>query len=692
MICTTADLRLRNLFPQSRGVALDLGDFGAAPGRPLREVLGFDDHVLEIDNKSLTNRPDLWGQYGIAREVAAIYGLELKPMASSARPPRVDGLIGDLDSELCQRLTVVEFSLDSAEPAPLWLRSRLVRIGERPVNLCVDLSNYVMFTVGQPTHVYDAERVTLPLSISRNGTSEKFEIITGESPELEPSTPVVRDADGPVAFAGIIGGAASAVSPTSRRFALEVATFQPTVVRRSSQRLGLRTEASARFEKKLDTPRVDAAVDLFLSLLDQTAPGVTVSAMQDIEPDPTTPALVEVDLGFLTTRIGQEVTAEQASHTLTSLGFDVTVDGTHLQVTAPTWRSTGDVSLPHDILEEVARIHGFDNLPLAPLTVALKPVRSLGRRPLDRSIREQLASRGDLQEVVTYPWVADATLHAAGFRNEDTIRFEGAPAPDRDSLRPSLVPNLLEAVGANLRYTPSFRLFEVGTVFAAGPIAPFHEIFEPMPQQALRVAAVFVGNDGAGLFRQAKGALQMLRRYCHLTDLQFGEADAAAWADASARLAVTAHGTQVGSLGLLTTRCRRLAGIDNVQVACFELDLGSLSAHPSRKNRYESVSDLPEADFDLSVVVADRVRWSEVAPIVAGVDALVSRVTFVDEFRGAWVPDGYRSLTLRVTLQPRHSTLTAQTIAAIRSAILAVLDREFDAYLRESPPAGENPG
>jgi phenylalanyl-tRNA synthetase beta chain len=210
-----------------------------------------------------------------------------------------------------------------------------------------------------------------------------------------------------------------------------------------------------------------------------------------------------------------------------------------------------------------------------------------------------------------------------------------------------------------------------------------------MPKQASQVAAVFVGTDGAVLFRHAKGVLEMLRRYCHLTDLRFTGTDVAPWADHSARLEVTADGSHVGSLGLLTTRCRRLVGIEKVQVACFELDLERLSAHPSRENRYQPVPDLPEAEFDLSVVVADSVKWIEIAPAVSGMDELISRVTFVDEYRGTWVPEGHRSLTLRVTLQPRDSTLTAETIAAIRSNILAALERAFGAHLRDSPPVGE---
>lgn len=684
VICTAADLRLQRLFPRSSGGdALDVADIGAAIGSPVRDALHWNDVVLEIDNKSLTNRPDLWGHYGIARELAAIYDRELKPLAAAVRPAQVDGVVGEVDAALCERIAVVEFSVDPGTVAPLWLRSRLARIGESTVDLCVDLSNYVMFTVGQPTHVYDADRIVLPLSVTRSGATSELEFLNGESRQLELSTPVIRDAEGPLAVAGIMGGVTSSVSANSHRFALEVATFRPEVIRRASQRLAMRTEASARFEKGLDSPRVDVAVDLFLDLLGRIAPSATATAMQDVELEPTLSGRIELDLDFLTKRIGQSLDVTEVSHTLRSLGFIVTVDGSHLQVTVPTWRSTGDVSLPHDIVEEVARIHGYDNIPVSPLSVDLKRLPQQSLRPLDRSVREQLASRAGMQEVVTYPWVGDSLLLAAGLSKDDTVRIEGAPAPDRNSLRPSLIPNLLEAIVANLRYAESLSLFEVGTVFPSGALVAYRDIFEPMPRQASMVAAALVGTDGAALFRQAKGIVEMLRRYCHLMDLQFAEGNGAPWADRSVQLTVTAGGAEVGALGLLATRCRRLVGIDNVQVACFELDLGRLSTHPSRENRYQPVPELPGADFDLSVIVSDSTRWSQIGPAVTNVSQLINRVSFIDEFRGAWVPEGQKSLTLRVTLQPTSTTLTADDIASTRADVLATLERGFNARLRE---------
>jgi phenylalanyl-tRNA synthetase beta chain len=658
-------------------------DLAAPAGTPLATVLGFDDVILEIDNKSLTNRPDLWGHHGIARELATIYDLPLRPLPTAPRPNASPQLIGDVDVDLCRRFAAVAFDVDdAARQAPLWLRSRLARIGEATIDLCVDLSNYVMFTVGQPTHVYDADRIGLPLSVRAADRPVDLDLLNGSTVEITAGTPVIADVTGPVAVAGVMGGAGSAVGTGTRRYVLEAATFRPQPIRRASQRLGLRTEASARFEKALDTQRVDAAVDLFLHLLHELAPTATATAMHDVTGDPTEPATVNVGLDFLAGRIGAALDVKEIERTLDALGFAVDIDGDTSRIAAPTWRSTGDISLPHDIVEEVARIHGYDNLPTAPLAVALRPARALAARPVDRVVRETLATRAGMQEVVTYPWVSDAMLTAAGLDKAATVRFDGAPAPDRDSLRPSLVPNLFEAVTANLRYHLDVEIFEVGTVFGGGAQVAYGDGFEPMPPQPLMLAAIITGSDGLVLFRRAKGVLEQLSRTGHLTALEFVSADTAGWADASARVAISAGGTVIGTLGLLTKRSRRLAGLDVAQAVCFELDLGHLSAHTSRDNTFEALPDLPEADFDLSVVAADTVAWSDIAAAATAADPHIHRVVFVDEFRGSWVPTGHRSVTLRVTLRPADTTLTTETIAAGRSRVIAALAERTGAYLR----------
>lgn len=643
-----------------------------------------DDWVFEIDNKSLTNRPDLWGHFGIAREFATIYDLPLRPLPTADRPPVVEGLVGSANPELCTRFAAVAFGTETCVTLD-WMRDRLNRIGEASVHPLVDLSNYVMFTVGQPTHVYDCDQLSLPLSAGFTTEPSEVRLVNGQPVKVDASFPVIRDAGEIIAVAGVMGGESTAVRPESRHFVLEAASFRAQVIRRASQRLGVRTEASARYEKSLDTQRVDLAIGLFLSLLPQIAPGVVVSGMQDVLVAATDTVEIEFDRQFLIDRIGEDLGDETVRAILHALGFTTDQRDSSFRVAAPTWRSTGDVSLPQDIVEEVARIYGYDRLVGAQISVTLRPARSLHRRGIDREVREQLALRAGLQEVITYPWTTDHLLAAAGFDKKQTVRFDGASASDRNSLRPSLLPNMLGTIASNLRYRPTLGIFEVGTVFSPEKWELYQGQYEVMPEQPQMVGVALAGGDGIELFRRAKGIVEMISRYCHILDLSFGSFDDkadAGWADPSARLGIRAGDHRVGTLGLLTPRTRRLTDIETVQVAYTEVDLRFLDMHSSRENQFEAVSGLPETDFDLSVVVADDVPWAAVERVVRDVDKLIRTIDYVAEYRGSWVPEGRRSLTLRVVLQPTEATLTADEIGAVRTRALAALSQALGAHLR----------
>ncbi|WP_409181404.1 hypothetical protein F9C11_33735 [Amycolatopsis sp. VS8301801F10] len=556
------------------------------------EVEGYDlvegDVVFEIDNKSLTHRPDLWSHYGIARELSVLYGLPLTPLPQVVRPPSTAGLTV-ADPAWHRRILALRCTVDSSVPTPAFVRDRLRRIGAPSRNLCADLSAYVMFAVGQPSDV--------------------------------------RTSDGSLV--------------------LEIPALLPSRARR-----GTRTEASVRQEKGLDTQRADQAADLFLHLLTEADPSAVALGEEDLVLAATRRAEIEVSLAELESRIGVRLPPDEILRILRALGCTAEITGELLRVAAPSWRSTGDLSLPVDIVEELARIHGFDALPAPRPVVTLTPSPRL---PLSRRVREVLAARGAATEVLTYPWSADHLLTACGL--DADLAISHPPAPDRARLRPSLVPNLLEAAAANLRYYDEFGIFEVGTVFAAA--------------ERTSAGILLAGPDGAALFRRAKGLVDLVRRYCHLTALDLSGAPGPAWTDQSARLAIRPGGT----LALVRPSVLRAAGIDRGAIACVELDLDALRAHPSRENRYTPVGDLPESDFDLSVLAADTVPWSLVADSASRAHALVQRVAYVGEYRGSRIPADHRSLTLRVTLRPKSATLTASEIATARSEVLAALER-----------------
>jgi phenylalanyl-tRNA synthetase beta chain len=651
----------------------------------LTDEIHWQETILEIDNKLLTNRPDLWGHYGIAREFAAIYRAPLKQLhrePAVARPTPCTGLIGDVDHDLCQRLTLVEFVLDHAVPSPLWLRNRLARLGQGTVNLLVDLTNYVMLATGQPVHVYDRDKLSLPLSVVLGAEVVEMDLLDGRRVSVSPPAPLICDTNGPVALAGIMGGARSAVGSGSHRFILEAACFRPGPVRRAAQALGLRTKAATRFEKGLDTQRAGQAVGLFLTLLAAIAPNSTAIGWQDHDPAPTTANSITVPMDFLNSRIGLDLDTEDIRKTLRALGFSVAVEPGSITATPPTWRSTGDVSIPDDILEEVARIHGYDSIPTASVGGTFVHLSPAELRPVDRRIREQLAARAGMQEVVTYPWSADQMLRAAELDSIPRVTLDGAPAPDRSALRPSLVPNLLEAIAENLRYTNEFAIFEIGTVFSS-----FESGFRRSPAQAKHAAAMLADGSGQTLFLRAKGVLEMLRRCCQLVDLRFNQfadtsEDGPGWADRQVRLSLLADQVQVGTLGLLSTRCRRISGIGQVHVACFELNLDKLKVHPSRQNSYRAISEYPDSDFDLSIVIPTETTWAQVHTSAMSAGGLVDRVEFVGEFTGSWVPDGRKSTSIRITLRPHTATLTKADISHARESVLTALSRDLDAHLR----------
>jgi phenylalanyl-tRNA synthetase beta chain len=644
------------------------------------------DTVFEIDNKSLTNRPDLWGHYGIAREFAAILGLPLAALPTATLPPPATGLVGpEMDPALCARFSLVELTADNTRPTPETIRRRLAHIGQSTVNLMVDLSNYVMFTVGQPNHVWDADAVALPMTATMSTEQIDLPLVAGPAVHLSAPTPVIRDREQILGLAGIMGGDTSSVRSESHRFLLETATFDAKTIRRACQQLGLRTEASARYDKGLDTQRVDAAVAVFLYLLADADPSFTVHRFEDVTTAATTTTDVRVERRFLDRRIGVRLGAEEITATLSALGFGVAVDDAVdddvVEVVVPTWRATGDVALPHDILEELARIHGYDQLPSTDIPIVLKPVEDLNTAPLDRRLREELAWRGGLQEVITYPWVRDEALAATGVVKADTTRFLGATAPGHDSLRPALLPNLLEAISANLRYRTEFGVFEIGSVFRPANRSTADGEGAPEVSRHLAVAVV-TPQDGDTAFRLAKGHLEDLRSHCHLEEFDLDGATNQSWADRSARLGIRVRGHQIGTLALLPPRLLRHADVQGVQIAYAELDLGSLTAARSRDGIYHAVPDLPQSDFDLSVLLANDVPWSRAQTVVAGTDALIRTVDYLGEYRSADLGPDVRSLTLRVTLQPHTSTLNREEIDAIRAEVIDALGAELAATLR----------
>ena len=652
------------------------------------------DAILEVDNKSLTNRPDLWGHYGVARELAAIYQVPLKPLPAEepARPPA--SLVGDIDPSVCRRFTATRIENVSVRETPAWMKQRLIAIGQRSKNLYADLTNYVMLTTGQPTHAFDADRLSLPLSVRRATPQEPFAALDGTQLALTPADFVVADQKGPVGLAGVIGGMDSAIHAGTTTVIFEAANFDPLAIRRTASTHGVRTDASTRFEKSLSTHRIDDARRLFLHLLKTIDPGARVTGFEDKTNAETTTGDVLASARYLCDRIGKRLSTDELRAPLERLGFRVAVNGDALTVTVPEWRHTGDVSGAHDLVEEIARLHGYENFDFHAPEVRLEKSARDYARSAERRVKEYLAFACGMQEVINYPWTEDRFVTAAGLSVEAAnLRLSAPPAPDQATLRTSLVPGLLRAIESNIRWQPRFRIFESGSVFPKGDNVRLDDDREKLPPQTKRIAGALVGDDAEALFREAKGAIEALGMRAHvspLTTVSGGTGAAVAWADAGpstgsghgASVAIVSDQRTIGHLGVLARRGTRAAGLKHAFAVVFEFEVGGLTSSPSRDNKYVALPELPSVDMDVSLTYADDVAWADIADAARGVSPLIAAIEFIDQYRGKGIPEGSRSITLRARLQPTARTLTSEEAVAIANDIRKVAREKLGASER----------
>ena len=698
MICASSEIGIFDLFPfEDEDEIVDLSGFEAEAGTCLAKALGLDDVILEIDNKSLTNRPDLWGHYGIAREIAAIYDLPLKVVTPYAPHPTrgAEGakdfqIIID-DAERCPRYIGVNIEGLTVKPAPFWIQSRVWRVGMRPINAIVDVTNYVMLATGQPTHAFDSDIIKGSICIRRAVANEKLLLLDGKELKLSSEDLVIADGESAVALAGVMGGAKDSIQPGTSNVILEIANFDALSVRRTAMRHEVRTEAATRFEKGIDPERVDIAFAIAMQLFTDIYPDMVVTGFHDNYPKPLVRKEIDVSLEWLEKRLGKRLPNAVISGMLGRLGFDISYDGGSdgemMHITAPTWRSTGDISIPDDIVEEVARIHGFENFEPKSITATFEGAVNQPVIDMDRKIREYLAFRCGMNEVFTYPWVSDEFAGAVLGGYDGMLELSAPPSPMERFVRSSLLPNLCKAVSDNLRYFNEFAIFESAQVIFDRDYTAAYDSRESLPLQRKNVAGAFVGGqDSVDLvFRKAKGVLESLSRFVHMEPISFGQVEKPVWADDVVWLNVCLGEKRVGNLALLSKKAALGCGIKNAAVMLFELDIDALKPLPSRTNEFKHIPEYPVTDYDVSLLFDSATAWDkiyEVATAKMGPDSLLRNVSFFEEYKGRQIPDGKKSVTLRLVIGSLSKTLTSDEIENCANAIVKRLCKTLGAESR----------
>lgn len=688
MICGAVEIGLADLFPtKEEAHILDLSDFDAPAGTPLADALDLNDIILEIDNKSMTNRPDLWGHYGIAREIAALYDLPMKEFPHFDR--NVENTSGFHvtveDAERCPRMTGTQIENVCVKPAPYWMQVRIWKTGMRPINALVDITNYVMLATGQPSHAYDSDHIAGHIIVRRAKAGETLTLLNGKELPLSTDDLTIADDAGIVGLAGVMGGAKDSILPTTSKVILEIANFQAAGIRRTALRYDNRTEASARYEKAIDPERCDQALDLSMQLFSDLYPEMKVTGLVDEYPQHLKQAEIDVPLSWLERRLGKRLPPEEIRHKMELLGYGISFDGDNMHVVVPTWRSTGDVSIQADIMEEVARMYGYENFEAEPITTTFDGAINQLDKDLERRIKEYLAIRCGMQEIFTYPWMEESYVNAVLQSTEGILSLSTPPSPAERFVRSSLLPNLCKAVVKNERYFDEFSIFETAQVFRDENYTSPYDPREKLPSQRKNVAGAFVTTDKdiTALFRKAKGVVEMMARYVHMEALTFRQTEKPVWADNVVWLNICRGDEKVGDLALLSKKVSMACGIKNLNVMLFQLDQDSLVPLKSRTNTFTHMAEYPMTDYDISLLLDGSVQWKDVLQTVGGIKSeLLHGASFVDEYRGKQVPAGKKSLTLRLSIGSKEKTLTSSEIEEVASNVLNKIAKRFGAELR----------
>ncbi|WP_068873238.1 phenylalanine--tRNA ligase subunit beta, partial [Xanthomonas translucens] len=674
MLCSAKELGLDS---DASGL-FELPD-DAPIGQALSEYLGLPDASIEI--KLTPNRADCFGVRGIAYDVAAACASEVLPFAAapvavaSERCLEVRLKAGADAPRYCGR--VVE-DLDPAAKTPLWMAERLRRCGVRPVSLLVDITQYVMLELGQPMHAFDLDTLHGPVGVRRARAGETLKLLDGRDATLDDGFLAVTDGDRVVALAGLMGGHATRVTDATRHVFLEAAHFAPAAIMGRGRKLGLHTDAGHRFERGVDPalprPALELATRLVLELAGGRAGPVVEAELPEHLPAPTPIALRRARIVRV---LGIEIADAEVERILRALGMEVAVAANGWQVTAPSRRF--DIALEEDLIEELARIHGYDRLPTT-LPGGASRIAMGSETQLDElSVRRQLVAR-EMLETINYAFVDAALLDQWGL-DAGRVALANPLSAELAVMRPSLLPGLVAALGRNVaRQAGRVRLFELGKVFEAAVAAA-------APIETQRVAAAVCGDADAlqwGLparkvdFHDLKGDLDAL---ASATGARLDyRPSALPFAHPTRSADVYRDGARIGWIGQLHPRLLQALQID-VEVLGFELDLAPLAARALP--RAAELSRFPSVRRDLAFLVPEAVAWSALVGSVRGaVGPLLREVVLFDRYVGPGVEAGFKSLAMGLILQDNSRTLTDCDVEAVVADAVAVLAREHDARIR----------
>lgn len=682
MLCSEKELGFSD---DHRGIMELPGD--APAGAALHQYLGLDDWFLEV---SVTpNRGDCLSVLGLAREIAALTGGKLRvpviPAHLRDQPPTIPVSVEIMDPALCPRYSARLIRGLRPAPSPPWLRFRLEACGIRSINHIVDVTNYVMLETGQPLHAFDARQITSQRIVVRTaGAASTLTTLDGSERALHPDDLLICDGDSPAALAGVMGGAGSEVTEETESVLLESAHFDPLTIRRTAKRMGMHTEASHRFERGVDPEGTRYAMDRAVALWEEMGDAQVVAGFADAYPGARKPADITLRYASVKRALGVELSRDQIRGIIESLGIVMKRSSEQDVVVSPP-SSRFDLTREADIVEELARIHGYENI--APTLPAVRMGAGQGD-PLLRWMRKtrSLLTAEGLSELVTLPFCSagmNQTFPGLWGKDGKPVRVTNPLRQETDEMRLSLMPGLIE----NLHYhserrSESSMIFELNKVFSLGDDGGFTEqmnvaglIRGHRPQRGLKA------ENRAFVFADMKGIVEDLLEGIGWADARWAAEDTPSILHPGRFATVSAGGAGVGYVGEVSPRVRE--ELDLPPFLLFELDFGAILHYARPDFKVRPIPRFPSVERDLAVVVAEDFPSQTVIDWVRELDRdLIERVDIFDEYTGAPISEGRKSLAYKVFYRSTERTLTDPEVNAVHEDLTRELCAAFDATLR----------
>jgi phenylalanyl-tRNA synthetase beta chain len=674
MICSETELGLGE---DAAGIMVL--DAAGDPGSDFGEGLPYPDTVYDLE--ITPNRPDCMSVAGVARDLAAFFEVPFREPAIEIAPQPAPGdvRIRIDDAAGCPRYVARVVEGVQSGPSPLWMRLRLEAAGVRPINNIVDATNYVLMAFGHPTHVFDRSRLGNEIVVRRAREGETMRTLDGVDRTLHAEDLVIADSERPVAIAGVMGGEDTEVHEATTDVIIESAYFHPPSVMMTSKRHGLRSEASARFERGMDPAFAPVAADLVADLLVRYAGGTLAGDAVDAHPAAIEPRRIDFQCSEISRVLGIDLEPDHAADLLRRLGFGVTGDDP-LRVVVPTRRP--DVSRPVDLIEEIARLHGYDRIPE---TIVTGPGGGL---PAElsrlRILRRTLVGAG-FHEAMLFSFIGEEDLEAMRFESGDPrgnwIRVTNPLREEEGVLRPTLLPGLLRAAGLNrARHAPGSALFEIGKVFVRGG--------ESIPTQPDHVAFVAAGNrpgswddpgaTGYDVF-DATGVWELIAHAFRFPAAVEAARIAGFHPERAAR--ALAGDEEAGVVGEIDPDVAAAFGLEG-RVIAGEFDLGVVLTE-RKQWQFRSPSSFPPVIFDLAFETAVGTGAAALATAIHdAAGPMLERLELFDVFSGAPLPSGMRSLAYRLTFRAPDRTLTDEELAPVRASIIDTVGQRTGARLR----------